>query len=140
MPGHVDLAATGHAETAHLTVPYVSGGDVTFACNLDVLSLMLREGYARDRCGNVCCARLLLAILDGYVADVRSRAATPPFMLRVVAESAWELVRAARKQAAAPPPARDVVMKERARAMDLLDPHCLAELRHDVDTLIKLSQ
>ena len=48
-PDSIGLAEAGHGEISHekLTAPYVIGGGVFFACNLEVLSLMLRDGYAQ---------------------------------------------------------------------------------------------
>ena len=107
------------------SVAYAGGSGVGYVCNLELLSLMLREGYVERRVGGGCYARTLCAFLDSAtMASVEA----PPYMLRVLAEGAWGCVRTAQ--------ARDGArLGDDARAerrLALLGPGSLKELRADL--------
>ena len=108
---------------------YACGGIVGYACNLDVLSLVLREGYVQRRLGGAMYARLLLALLDGH-ARVHDRR-LPAFLIRLLAESAWNCIRAARVRNGARI-GFDSNLDEAEQRMSMLGPAALASLRMEL--------
>ena len=119
---------------------YAGGRGISYACNLEVLALCLREGYVEKRVGNACYARTLYALLEGSCMlmptfDADEAALEPPFLRRLLAESAWSCVVQAKVRDGARL-GHDVKLDEVERKLSLLGPAALDALRKDLATAI----
>ena len=116
------------AATTHVDDGTFGASIVAYACNLEVFSLMLREGYVERRVGLKCYAHMLNALLDAASA---TNGDAPPFMLRMLADAAVACVRTARVQAGARL-GFDTGLAAAERRADLLGPDSLEELRNNL--------
>ena len=148
--------AAYRADDAGYVAPYGGGDDNlidvphahAYACNLDVLCLMLREGYVEKRVGAEVYPRLLLAFLDGQLGEDdesrRRRRRTkgrldekdddeqPDFLLRVLAEAATKVISRAHVRAGARQGHDVRLTAAQKRLQPLLGPAAMEALRADL--------